>query len=206
LIKVTKIQANDICPLGPDLQHYWDRLSDREKSMKLDEEGLYSLALESVALEIAQRTPGDLILDAFCGLGGSAIGFGRAGKIVVAIEKDQSRLEMAKYNAALFDVSGQIEFINGDSLELLTILKADTIFLDPPWGGVDYNKREKFQLTDFEPDGTALLELAFSITDLVVIRLPKNFDFSQLESFGRKYELESNTLDRKLLHYCAYFR
>ncbi|GJM16038.1 MAG: hypothetical protein DHS20C13_13650 [Thermodesulfobacteriota bacterium] len=174
--------------------------------MKLDEEGLYSLALESVALEIAERTPGDLILDAFCGLGGSAIGFARAGKSVVSIEKDQSRLEMAKYNASLFEVSDRIEFINGDSLELLTTLKADTIFLDPPWGGVDYNKREKFQLTDFEPDGTILLKLAFSITDSVVIRLPKNFDFSELQSFGRNYELEDNTLDKKLLHYCVYFK
>jgi len=202
---VTKIQANDICPLGPDLQHYWDRLSDREKNMKLDEEGLYSLALESVALEIAQRTPGDFILDAFCGLGGSAIGFARSGKNVIAIDVDKTRLEMAKYNAELFDVLDRIEFISGDSLELLSILKADTIFLDPPWGGTDYNKTEKFYLSNFEPDGTELLNLAFSVSDSVVIRLPKNFDFKELEKFGKYYELESNTLDRKLLHYCAYF-
>jgi len=196
---------SDICPLGPDLQHYWDRLTEREKSMKLDKEGLFSLALETVALQIAEKTSGDLILDAFCGVGGSAIGFARTGKSVVAIERDQTRLEMAKFNASLFDVSDKIEFIHGDSVELLINLKADTIFLDPPWGGTNYNLAEKFLLTNFEPDGTKLLNLSFSITDSVVMRLPKNFDLSELESFGRKFELESNILDGKLLHYCAYF-
>jgi len=47
----------DICPLGPHLQHYWDRLSYREKKMEFDEEALFSLALESVALNIAEKTP-----------------------------------------------------------------------------------------------------------------------------------------------------
>lgn len=197
--------TNDICPLGPHLQHYWDRLTDREKSMKLDEEGLFSLALESVAIDIAKKTPGDLIVDAFCGVGGMSIGFARAGKNVIAIETDNMRLEMAKYNASLFGVADKIEYIHGNCLELLPTTNPDSIFLDPPWGGTDYNEIKKFRLSNFEPDGTILLNLSFSITDSVVMRLPKNFDFQELDYFERKYEIESNILDGKLLHHCAYF-
>jgi len=91
-------------------------------------------------------------------------------------------------------------------MKLLPSIKPDTIFLDPPWGGTDYNELEKFLLSNFEPDGTKLLNLAFSVTDSVVIRLPKNFDLKDLDSFGRTYELERNMFDGKLLHYCAFFK
>mgnify|MGYP002623404495 CR=1 FL=1 len=173
--------------------------------MRLDEEGLFSLALESVALEIARSTPGDLVADAFCGAGGSAIGFARAGKSVAAIDISAPRLAMARYNASLFGVSESVRFINGDCMKVIPGLAPDSIFLDPPWGGTDYIARDTFILGDFEPDGRALLDMAFSVTDSVVIRLPKNFQMSELEGFGRKYRLEENRLDGKLLHYCAYF-
>jgi len=203
---MTEKPPDNTCPLGPHLQHYWDRLTDREKRMELDEEGLFSLALESVALEIAEKARGDFIVDAFCGIGGSAIGFARTGKNVIAIDASKSRLEMAKHNASLFDVSEKIHFLHGDCMKLLPSIKPDTIFLDPPWGGIDYNQTEKFFLENFEPDGSQLLNLAFSVTDSVVLRLPKNFDLKELDSFGRTYELQGNMFDGKLLHYCAFFR
>lgn len=203
---MTKLSQNDSCPLGDDLQHYWDRLSDKEKMMRFDREGLFSLALESVALDIAKNTPGNLIVDAFCGVGGSAIGFARTGKNVVAIDFDNTRLDMARYNASFFNVEDKIEFIHGDSTEIIPKLNPDNVFLDPPWGGTNYNQSEYFHLEDFEPDGTCLLNLSFSITDSVVIRLPKNFNFKELDSIGRKYEIARNIFKGKLLHYCAYFR
>ena len=129
-----KTRINDICPFGPRLQHYWDRLTERERKMMLDEEGLFSLALEAVALNIADKTPGDVVVDAFCGAGGSSIGFARKGKRVVAIDNNARRLNMARHNARLFVVEGSIEFIYGDCRDLISTLKADTVFLDPPLG------------------------------------------------------------------------
>ncbi|MEQ9618154.1 MAG: RsmD family RNA methyltransferase [Deltaproteobacteria bacterium] len=195
-----------ICPLGPRLQRYWDRLTERERSMRFDEEGLFSLALESIALGIAERTPGNLVADVFCGVGGSAIGFARVGKDVIAVEKDREKLRMAEYNAGVFGVRERIEFIYGDCMNILPTLKPDTVFLDPPWGGTDYNRKKSFSLSDFEPDGKGLLAMAFSLTDSVVFRLPKNFNFDELESLGREYKLEKNFFDGRLLHYCVYFK
>lgn len=197
--------SKDICPLGPHLQHYWDRLTEREREMMLDEEGLFSLALESVALHISEKTPGVLIADAFCGAGGNAIGFARMGKRVVAIDNNPLKLDMARHNAKLFDVEDNIEFIHGDCRDILTLLKADTVFLDPPWGGTDYNRAERFYLSDFEPDGRMLLDLSFSLTPSVVLRLPKNFAMDELDKLGRAYETEQNTFNGRILHYCVYF-
>lgn len=194
------------CPLGPHLQHYWDRLSDIEKKMEFDEEGLFSLAIQPVALEIAEKTPGNMVVDAFCGVGGMAIGFAKAGKKVIAIDGNIKRLGMAERNAALFGVEGAIDFQLGDTVELLPTLKADTVFLDPPWGGTDYNEKGKFHLSDFEPGGAKLLNTAFSVSDSVVMRLPKNFDFGELDSMGRKYGVQENKFDGRLLHYSVYFK
>ena len=196
----------DTCPLGPGLQHYWDRLSDTEKKMELDEEGLFSLALQPVALEIAHKTPGRLVADAFCGAGGMTIGFARAGKRVAAIESDKKRLGMAERNASLFGVRGSVEFIHGDALTVLPDLNPDTVFLDPPWGGTDYNEKGKFEFSDFEPDGTKLLDAAFSVSRSVIMRLPKNFNLGALDSLGLAYELQENLFGGRLLHYCAYFK
>jgi trimethylguanosine synthase len=197
--------SKDVCPFGPHLQHYWDRLTEREREMMLDEEGLFSLALEPVALHIAGKTPGDVIADAFCGAGGSAIGFARAGKRVVAIDNNSQRLVMARHNAKLFGVEDDIEFIHGDCRDVLPALRADTVFLDPPWGGTDYYKAEKFHLSDFEPDGRALLELSFSLAPSVVLRLPRNFAMDELDGLGRTYETERNTFNGRFIHYCVYF-
>jgi trimethylguanosine synthase len=159
------------CPLGEHLQHYWDRLSEKEKEMRFDEEGLFSLTPQKVAAEIADKTSGDLIVDAFCGVGGSAIGFALRGKNVIAIDNDFDRLSMAKSNSEIFGVSSKIEFVVGDCMQILCSLKPDSIFLDPPWGGTDYGRITKFKLSNFEPDGKKLLDLSFSITNSVVMRL-----------------------------------
>ena len=133
-----------VCPFGSELQKYWDRLSPLERQMELDAEALYSLIVQEAALRTAAVTPGNHIIDAFAGAGGSAIGFARSGKKVTAVELHPHRLEMAKRNAALFQVADRIDFILGDALVLLPNLPGDTVFLSPPWGGPGYSKRPLF--------------------------------------------------------------
>ena len=108
--------------------------------MEFDEEGLFSLTPRKVALQIADKTSGDLVIDAFGGVGGSAIGFALSGKKVIAIDNSSDRLSMAKNNSEIFGVYSLIEFVEGDCMQILPVIKADTIFLDPPWGGTDYLK------------------------------------------------------------------
>jgi len=171
--------------------------------MRLDREALYSLIIQPAALHTASLTPGDHVIDAFCGAGGSSIGFARAGKLVTAIELDPERLAMAKYNAELFGVAEKISFIHGDALELLPTLEPSTLFLSPPWGGPEYTKRPLFTLECFQPDGRDLMKLALQCAESIVMQLPKNFDFNELKQFDRDVLVSMDRYGGALLSYTA---
>lgn len=171
--------------------------------MNLDVEALYSLVIQASALRTANITPGEHIVDAFCGAGGSAIGFARAGKSVTAIELNPTRLEMARRNAALFGVSDRITFIGGDSLELLPKLEGDTFFLAPPWGGPEYTKRPLFTLECFSPDGNQLMNIALRCRKHVCMQLPRNFDFNEFKRFEIGVSISEDRINGELLSYTA---
>lgn len=59
---------------------------------------------------------------------------------VIAIDIDPAKVEMARHNAAIYGVADRIEFIVGDFLQLSESLRADVVFLSPPWGGPSYSK------------------------------------------------------------------
>lgn len=59
---------------------------------------------------------------------------------------------MAKNNAKVYGVEKYIDFIVGDFLELAPSLKADVVFLSPPWGGPEYVKKKDFLISDIKPD------------------------------------------------------
>ena len=193
------------CPFGEHLARYWAKLSPRERAMQLDAEALYSIAVQEVALPIAEKTPGPHVVDAFCGAGGFAIALARAGRRVTAIDLDAGRLAMAESNCRTWGVTGRVSFRHGDALGLIPTFRADAILLDPPWGGPDYSRRERFALADFRPDGRMLLDTCLATGAAITMRLPKNFDASELESFGRPFAVEENHLRGKLEHLTAYF-
>ncbi|OSD05396.1 S-adenosyl-L-methionine-dependent methyltransferase [Trametes coccinea BRFM310] len=119
----------------------------------LDEEGWYSVTPERVADQIAERCRCDVILDAFCGVGGNAIAFARTCERVIALDVSPIRLALARHNAALYGVQDRIEFVLADFLSFArglqtiprtgtetnaTRRKIDVVFLSPPWGGPSY--------------------------------------------------------------------
>lgn len=57
---------------------------------------------------------------------------------MIAIDIDPDKIEMARHNAAIYGVADRIEFIVGDFLQLSETLRADVVFLSPPWGGPSY--------------------------------------------------------------------
>ena len=196
------LKGSNKCPFGPDYQNYWNILSPRDKTYEMDIEGLYSMTVEPLAAAIADRIVGDKILDAFCGIGGNAIAFALAGKDVISFDLNLPRLEMAKRNAEKMGVSHMITFHHGDILEHIEKVTADAIFLDPPWGGPEYTNKVLFPLDGFTPSGRVLLESAMPRFQCVSFKLPDNFDFSELNTFGN-FTIHEDRLDGRLLHYTA---
>ncbi|XP_046732306.1 trimethylguanosine synthase isoform X1 [Silurus meridionalis] len=201
----------------PDLAKYWAqryRLFSRfDEGVKLDHEGWFSVTPEKIAEHIAQRVQVEsqtlVIVDAFCGVGGNAIQFALAGNAVIAIDIDPVRLALAQHNAAVYGVSERIDFIQADFLQVASRLRADVVFLSPPWGGPEYLSADVFNIkTMMSPDGFEIFRLAKMISENIVYFLPRNADMEQIASLagpGGKVEVEQNFLNGKLKTVTAYF-
>ncbi len=73
---------------------------------------------------------------------------------VIAIDIDPVRLALAQHNAEVYGVAHQIEFVQGDFLQLAPLLRGDMVFLSPPWGGPEYLSADVFNIkTMMTPDG-----------------------------------------------------
>ncbi|XP_060761608.1 trimethylguanosine synthase isoform X3 [Neoarius graeffei] len=201
----------------PDLAKYWAqryRLFSRfDEGIKLDHEGWFSVTPEKIAEHIAQRVQVAsqtlVIVDAFCGVGGNAIQFALTGNTVIAVDIDPLRLSLAQHNAAVYGVSQRIDFIQADFLQVAPRLRADVVFLSPPWGGPEYLSADVFNIkTMMSPDGFEIFRLAKMISENIVYFLPRNADMEQVASLagpGGKVEVEQNFLNNKLKTITAYF-
>ncbi|XP_077022881.1 trimethylguanosine synthase [Tamandua tetradactyla] len=201
----------------PELAKYWAqryRLFSRfDDGIKLDQEGWFSVTPEKIAEHIAGRVSQsfkcDIVVDAFCGVGGNTIQFALTGKRVIAIDIDPVKIDLARNNAEVYGIADKIEFICGDFLLLASRLKADVVFLSPPWGGPDYATAEIFDIrTMMSPDGFEIFRLSQKITNNIVYFLPRNADIDQVASLagpGGQVEIEQNFLNNKLKTITAYF-
>ncbi|XP_068022852.1 trimethylguanosine synthase isoform X2 [Melanerpes formicivorus] len=192
----------------PELAKYWAqryRLFSRfDEGIKLDREGWFSVTPEKIAEHIAVRVSRsfncDVIVDAFCGVGGNAIQFALTSKRVIAIDIDPEKLSLARNNAEVYGVADQIEFVCGDFMLLAADLQADVVFLSPPWGGPDYATAEIFDIqTMICPDGFEIFRLSKKITNNIVYFLPRNADIDQKVKQVKKKRRGKKTKLRSLI-------
>ena len=107
----------------------------------------------------------------------------------------------------------RIEFVLGDALLILPRLKADVVFLSPPWGGPSYLQKPEFAIRDIQLaglDGFQLAQLAQKAAPTVVYYLPKTTPASEVAELAadlnvKSIELQSNFLNGKIKAKTAYF-
>ncbi|XP_053684092.1 trimethylguanosine synthase [Sabethes cyaneus] len=181
-----------------------------DAGIKLDRESWFSVTPEKVAAHTAERCRTDLIVDAFCGCGGNTIQFAFTCRKVIAIDIDPKKIEMAKHNAAVYGVADRIEFITGDFLQLADRLRADVVYLSPPWGGPSYMKDEVYDLESslIPVPASELMRKARQVSRNIAIYLPRNSNAQQLTmlaGLNNAVEVEQSFLDRKLIALTAYY-
>uniref|UniRef100_A0A0D9WMR2 Trimethylguanosine synthase n=1 Tax=Leersia perrieri TaxID=77586 RepID=A0A0D9WMR2_9ORYZ len=157
-----------------------------DRGVQMDAEGWYSATPEAIAAAQAARAPrGSLVLDAFAGVGGNSIQFAARGCRVVAVEIDPRKVELAAHNARIYGVEDRIEFVVGDFFRLAPSLKADSVFLSPPWGGPSYRQAQVYSLDMLKPkDGFKIFQAAQKISPNIIMFLPRNVDISQVEQLS----------------------
>ena len=181
---------------SPQLEKYWVQrymLFHRyEEGVRIDAEGWYSVTPEVLAAHMAERCACDLVVDAFAGVGGNSIQFALTCERVIAVDIDAGRLELARHNAGVYGVADRIEWVAGDWLELVHRVRADVVFLSPPWGGPAYSDAAVFDVRTMMGggiDGEQLLRDALAAAPNVAYFLPKNADAMRLEQLAAELDV-----------------
>lgn len=202
---------------SPIINKYWHQryqlFSKFDCGIRMDEEGWFSVTPELIAKHHASRCGSGTIVDCFTGAGGNAIQFALRCKHVIAIDIDPKKIDYAQHNASIYGVDERVDFIRGDSFLLASTLKADTVFLSPPWGGPAYSKVKDFDIkTMLKPyDGYKLFNVAKQIASRIVMFLPRNVNLNQLAELSLSanppwsLEVEQNFLNGRLKAITAYF-
>lgn len=178
-----------------------------DEGIQLDEEAWYSVTPEKIAAHIANRFAHlKVIVDLYSCVGGNSIQFAKAGMRVIAVEIDQHKINMAKNNAAIYDVEDRIEFRKGDVFDTLSSLRDQFdenwgIFLSPPWGGPSYLNQKVFDVSVFKD----AIDKAMRVSSNVAILVPKNTSIQNIEEHFDHCEVEENYLGGKLKTKTLYF-
>ena len=217
------IQSDPNMSEAIDVKYFAQRyriFSRYDQGIRLDPTGWYSVTLERIALHQAHRIAcafpegGVVVVDAFAGVGGNAIAFARHPMVgrVVAVECDEARLSIAKWNAEVYGVGSKIEWVLGRWEEKKRTIKGDVVFLAPPWGGVGYSERESFKLGEVEVEGggVGLYEGCTEVVGehgAVALNLPRNVDEGEVIALGKgqEVEIEYNQCNGKVKTITAYF-
>ncbi|SGY51026.1 BQ5605_C001g00952 [Microbotryum silenes-dioicae] len=169
------VQTNyDAENLPDELKKYWFQryrlFSLFDQGVQTDREGWFSVTPEKIAQQIAERCRCNVIVDAFCGVGGNAIQFAFTCEKVIAIDISPTRLACARKNAEIYGVADRIEFIQADFVEWAKEkakrLEAkpneeeiEVVFLSPPWGGIDYLSVDAKGNSMGTGEGTKMVEM-----------------------------------------------
>jgi hypothetical protein len=165
------------------------------KRMLYDSVSLYSTTDHLSAIEIAKHTlsmenvsKGSIILDATACIGGNTYAFAKLFKHVHAVEIDHSRATMLKHNMTVLAVDSTVTVHEGDFCVMWRSLvrefdpKDAVVFIDPPWGGINYKYRRtiSLKLGDYELSDLCLeLDACFKA---LVIKVPYNYDYAHFKS------------------------
>lgn len=159
------------------------------KEIAADEDAYYMSCPEYVAEFIKDKIDSNNTVVELCSaVGISSIIIARKAHRVYGVDIDSKRIEYARKNAKLYNVSN-VEFILGNVLdeELLKSIKADVALLDPDWS-VDKNTPQVHgsDLSLTVPSAIELFNVVKNnITNNIILRVSKNVDNEELIKLGK---------------------
>jgi len=170
--------------------------------IRIDTVGKYSITLPNKTQIITNliakymNTSDLVITDAMACVGGDTLTFSKTFTKVNACELDAVRFEYLKHNMELFECEN-ITFINNNYLDIFDKITQDVIYIDPPWGGPEYKKKDKIKIKFGEK---TLEDICDSIVEkklckLLVLKLPYNYDLTDL----KWHQLNMNVIDRMII-------
>jgi 16S rRNA G966 N2-methylase RsmD len=164
-----------------------NEINNKNKKYKLTDKGIYSIAKPVEADKISQilskyfKNPEKTVItDATLGMGGNTISFVKNFKCVNAFELDEVHYKTAKHNIKVSGFEKKVKIIKGDYTKLFDSVKQKIIYIDAPWGGVNYYKVKNLKLKLGGENIATFCNKLKSKTKYIGLNLPYNYDFNDL--------------------------
>ena len=175
----------------PKMPHNFHELLPKEDTLlmkpRISKEGEYSITRPKESLQLAhilmtlfpdllQRT----IVDGTGGMGGDTIRFAMHCKHVNVVENNNKHMGMLTHNVKCYNLDnvtthlGNIEDVQCDTFPS----QGSILYIDPPWGGKHYQKRQKMLFV--EPFHSSFINEQQQY-EAIVIKIPFNFDIEQFK-------------------------
>ena len=159
---------------------------------------------------VAASQRGVVVVDAFCGVGGSSIQFALSPAVarVVAVDWSADAIACARHNAAVYGVAHKIEFVCADFFALVDerwgsgvtgsgLHEITAVFVSPPWGGPSYRDYSVFDLHTMKPYNLrCIFDKARVVSPNIALYLPRTSDLNQLAG------LTGDDEEMEVVHYC----
>jgi len=188
-----------------------------QRVLQMDEIASFSVTEARFAEKISKiisSLPGismdSTIIDATAGVGGNSMSFLDIFKTIFSVELDQSRASMLANNLTQYkqiqNPKGDFVVLNGDYIELRKtqeILQnpVDVIFIDPPWGGMNYKSKDNIRLVLSGKNISQICNEIRESTKYIVLKLPINYNLeilaSEISEFNGSIILQETILDSR---------
>lgn len=145
-----------------------------------DSDALYMACPAGPAAELASLLPAGPVLELCCGIGGLTRELARAGRRVLAVDKDLARLKANRTNLAALGLEDRGSYLCCDLRRPALGAPQDNAtfaaaVLDPDWSppGAPPDAWAT-NLADMDPPADELIDVALRFSPLVAMRLPRD--------------------------------
>ena len=143
---------------------------------------------------------------------GNSLSLSRSPSLTNFIKYSSLSFSSRRHNAKIYGVEKNIEFIVGDAIDILPTLKADVVYLSPPWvkpksesnhffknltisfsfsqGGPEYLNADTFDIRSISlkngVNGKDLFHMSRKVTPNIAYYLPRNIEKAQIHEMMRE--------------------
>lgn len=137
---------------------------------------------------IAPRLSRLVITDATSNAGGNTLSFSKYFRQVNSVEIDKETFDCLQHNMKLYG-RDNITFYNKDYTQIMTELKQDVVFIDPPWGGILYKYYSTIDLYLSQISLHSIIKRLVEKGIVVCCKVPYNYDFEPIFQEGYYSEI-----------------
>lgn len=117
-----------------------------------------------------------IITDGTANIGSDSINLATYFNKINSVELSNITCKFLQNNVSLYGFQDKINVTCGNTLDFLENNNQDVIYIDPPWGGVDYKKYDKMKLYLGSMEVSDIINTFWDKTKLFVIKVPRNYD------------------------------